>query len=144
MLWQQRQSKLSCPQENSNTHLSRRDRDFRSVKELFKLIPDLIDIIENTEDIPKLKEIYRQVSRYLNIQLLLRTQAILKLQEGANDARSSDVSRVKSAVADWLNERISSPHTKKFPRTSRQGRGIQNDITGRLLCSITLDWDDPM
>jgi len=66
----------------------------------------------------------------------------VKLQEGANDARSSDVSRIKSAVADWLNERILG--RKKFDRGSREGRGIQNDITGRLLCPISLDWDDPM
>ena len=62
--WQRRQSELSNPLGNYDTHLSRHDRDFKSVNELFKLTPDLIDIIEGTEDIPKLHEIYRQVSRY--------------------------------------------------------------------------------
>jgi hypothetical protein len=66
-----------------------------------------------------------------------------QLQEGANDARSTDVSRVKSAVGDWLNDRVSDP-TKRFDRLSREGRGIQNDMTGRLLCSLSLDWENPV
>ena len=67
-----------------------------------------------------------------------------QLQEGANDARSADVSRVKSAVGDWINERISNPTQPRLNRTSREGRGIQNDMTGKLLCSLSLDWDNPM
>ena len=73
---------------------------------------------------------------------MYRSRLVSQLQEGANDARSSDVSRVKSAVADWLNERISDPDQPRLDRTSREGRGIQNDVAGRLLCSISLDWND--
>jgi len=67
-----------------------------------------------------------------------------QLQEGANDARSAGVPRVKSAVADWINERISNPAQPRLDQTSREGRGIQIDVTGKLLCPLSLDWDDPM
>jgi hypothetical protein len=68
------------------------------------------------------------------------------LQVGANDARSDDTSRLKIAVAEWLNSRSSSPFTS-HARLSAKGkdeRGINNDITGRLLCPIDYDWDDPL
>jgi hypothetical protein len=66
------------------------------------------------------------------------------LQTGANDARSDDTSRLKIAVAEWINSR--SPSTTNAPsHLSAKGkdeRGINHDITGFLLCPIDYDWDD--
>jgi hypothetical protein len=63
-----------------------------------------------------------------------------QLQKGANEARADDIRRVKEEVALWLNETYN-PAVAFSPKT-RDGRGIQNDITGRLLCPIAFDWDD--
>ncbi len=70
-----------------------------------------------------------------------------KLQSGANDARSDDTSRLKVAIAEWLNARPGqSSESDVMPtRLSAKGkedRGISNDVTGRLLCPIDYDWED--
>lgn len=54
------------------------------------------------------------------------------------------MSRIKSSVADWLNGRKFDPATPPLERNTRDGRGIQHDVTGRLLCTISLDWNDLM
>jgi hypothetical protein len=63
-----------------------------------------------------------------------------QLQKGANDARSDDVRRIKEEVANWVNQ-ILSPTTPLSVK-QRDGRGLQNNITGRLLCPIGVSWDD--
>jgi hypothetical protein len=76
----------------------------------------------------------------------------IKLQSGANDARSDDTSRLKTAVAEWLNARThnsdESPEGTQMSMylSSKQKdeRGICNDVTGRLLCPIDYNWDDPV
>jgi len=65
-----------------------------------------------------------------------------ELQVGANAARSTDTSRIKSSVAEWLNAQTVGRPDPLLTLASRKERGIQNDTTGRLLCSISLDWDD--
>jgi len=71
----------------------------------------------------------------------------IELQSGANDARSDDTSRLKVAIADWLNCR--EPHNvagnfdTRLSAKRKEERGISNDVTGRLLCPIDYDWDDP-
>jgi len=72
-----------------------------------------------------------------------------KLQAGANNARSDDTARLKVAIAEWLNSRtppspreVTSYNTRLSTR-GKEERGISNDITGRLLCPIDYNWDDP-
>jgi hypothetical protein len=68
------------------------------------------------------------------------------LQSGANDARSDDTSRLKIAVAEWLNSRDpynASLGEARIPTKEKEGRGMGNDCTGRLLCPIEHDWDNP-
>ncbi|KAF9793110.1 hypothetical protein BJ322DRAFT_1016714 [Thelephora terrestris] len=102
-----------------------RDRNFKSFNELAKLVPGLLELIsEEGPTGPKARTVYRE------------------LQEGANSARSCDTHRIKCLVADWLNSQESNPPTPPLTRTKCDDRGIQNDTTGRLLCSISLDWDD--
>ncbi len=64
-----------------------------------------------------------------------------QLQTRANDGRTSDVSRIKAEVAIELNSAPTKPSTP-FDIRDRGGRGIQDDITGRLLSSVLFDWDD--
>jgi len=68
------------------------------------------------------------------------TRPKTKLQSGANDARSDDTSRLKVAVAEWLNSRM--PYQTWLSAKAKEERGTHNDVTGRLLCPIDFDWDD--
>jgi hypothetical protein len=68
------------------------------------------------------------------------TQYTPQLQKGANDARSDDVRRVKEEVASWINQTLSP--TAPLSTKQRDDRGLQNDVTGRLLCPIEYSWDD--
>ena len=45
------------------------------MNELFKLVPNLIDVINDTQDTPKLQALYRQVSEHLNNQFFPYAQA---------------------------------------------------------------------
>ena len=66
---------------------------------------------------------------------------------GANDAHSDDTSRLKVAVGHWVNASIQESSTNDTSNlldpTTQERRGINNDVTGRLLCPINYDWDDP-
>jgi hypothetical protein len=86
---------------------------------------------------------------------------IIKLQTGANDARSDDTGKLKVAIAEWLNACKSKKrhhnssgdgddsetddsncNTPILSPKGKEERGISNDITGRLICPIDYDWDD--
>lgn len=68
---------------------------------------------------------------------------IFQLIAGANSARSDDTSCVKPKVAEWLNMRLTGvPMDQHLALSRRDGRGLQHDMTGRLLCPIKYDWDD--
>ncbi|KAF9780716.1 hypothetical protein BJ322DRAFT_1011640, partial [Thelephora terrestris] len=102
----------------------RRNRDYQSYLELVKLIPSLKDRIADPHE----------GSRMLYYAQLL---------DGANNARSDDLSRVKSGIASLLNNRTNGPPNPPLDLDTRDGRGLQNDITGKLLCPVIYDWDDP-
>ena len=64
--------------------------------------------------------------------------------DGANNARSDDTARVKPIIASLLNNRANDPVRPPLDLYTRDGRGLQNDFTGRLLCPIKYDWEDPV
>ncbi|KJA12562.1 hypothetical protein HYPSUDRAFT_121825, partial [Hypholoma sublateritium FD-334 SS-4] len=63
------------------------------------------------------------------------------LQRGADSARSDDLNRIRACIADWLNAAPVRPQILLDPN-SRKNRGIQHDVTGRLLCPAEFDWSD--
>lgn len=65
------------------------------------------------------------------------------MQSGANDARADDTSRLKVAIAEWLNSRDSSEMRSRLSPKKKLDCGIRNDVTGHLLCPIDYAWDDP-
>ncbi|GLB40464.1 hypothetical protein LshimejAT787_0803350 [Lyophyllum shimeji] len=64
------------------------------------------------------------------------------LQSGAGDARSDDTLGIREEVANWLNTRTPTP-SPVLETDSRSNRGLQHDLTGRLLCPIEWNWDNP-
>ena len=81
--------------------------------------------------------------RYDHVSTLIHiffSECFPQLQKGANDACSDDVRRIKEEIANWINQ----THSPMTPLSLKQrdGRGLQSDVTGRLLCPIELPWDD--
>ncbi|KAF9783394.1 hypothetical protein BJ322DRAFT_1008007, partial [Thelephora terrestris] len=103
----------------------RRDRDYQSYLELAKLVPALKVRITNPH----------QEARMLYYARLL---------DCANNARSDDTARVKPNIANLLNNRANNPASPPLDLETRDTRGLQNDFTGRLICPIKYDWEDPV
>jgi len=134
-----------------------RRRCHTAVQILYKLIPGIEDSVNAAED----PALLAPVSTYIT-DLSLATDILIKLQTGANDARSDDTGKLKVVIAEWLNSR----NLQKIHNSGRDGnesesdddsnlnapilsskgkdeRGISNNTTGRLICPIDYDWDDP-
>lgn len=65
-----------------------------------------------------------------------------KIQNGINGAQSDDLKGLKGAVVDWL----APPDQYLNPMimcNDKRARGFNHEATGRLLCPVDLNWDDP-
>ena len=134
-----------------------RRRCHTAVQILYKLIPGIEDSVNAAED----PALLAPVSTYIT-DLSLATDILIKLQTGANDARSDDTGKLKVVIAEWLNSR----NLQKIHNSGRDGnesesdddsnlnalilslkgkdeRGISNNTTGCLICPIDYDWDNP-
>ena len=78
-------------------------------------------------------------SKHLNSYLLL-TQ--LQLNKGADGAHGDDAASLKLVVVGWLMA-SSPPPEPALELHDKTGRGFYNDATGRLLCPVDFDWDNP-
>ncbi|KAK7015136.1 hypothetical protein VNI00_019202 [Paramarasmius palmivorus] len=72
------------------------------------------------------------------------------LELKADGARGDDIGKLKPEIANWLNDEtiaaaadgLVDPKLLVSPM-DKACRGFQHPVTGRLLCSIIYDWDDP-
>lgn len=119
----------------------RHDCDYQSYLELVKLLPSLKDKIADPHEGSRILH-YSWVSRLLDLPWDLAHCCLLQLLDGANNARSDDTARVKPIIASLLNNRMNGPAIPPLDLDTRDGCGLQNDFTGRLLCPIKYDWDD--
>ncbi|KAF9529567.1 hypothetical protein CPB83DRAFT_893380 [Crepidotus variabilis] len=99
-----------------------RDRCFASYILLLRTVPRVKDLIEDSEQEDEL------------------TDLLDKLQHGANEARRDDLRRILGELPQWLNEDFTPE--RAFSLKNRRDRGLQNAVTGRLLCPISYNWDD--
>lgn len=120
------------------------------------LIPGLQEKVDASDDLTLLLS---PVSTNYVVDPPLVVDHLIKLQTGASDARSDDTGKLKLAIAEWLNKRKSkkgpdgdgndsetdgnNSHAPSLSLRGKEERGISNDITGRLICPIEYDWDDP-
>ncbi|KAJ3514959.1 hypothetical protein NMY22_g14577 [Coprinellus aureogranulatus] len=102
-------------------------RDNKRASESLRLVPSVITNFKRVinGDSEVVNEMYSATSR------------------GYSNAQSDDISKLKTAVGNWLNE-WSDPSISHIPlkTTSREGRGLQHDLCGKLLCPIDINWND--
>jgi len=98
------------------------ERSHTAVRELNRLIPNFQKKIDEGSP-EELNEFYAE------------------LQRGANGARSDDLNRIRSCIADWLNKADPAP-SPLLEHSCRKNRGLAHDVTGRLLCPAEFDWDN--
>jgi hypothetical protein len=138
-----RPSSLMSRKSSSLTGTSRRkNRNYQSYLQLIKLIPSLKP--QATKNVQESNILYyAKVSRHLHPSTHPYSNP-LQLIEGANNARSDDVSQVKTSIANLLNSQSENPITPPLNLSTRDGRELQNNFVGRLLCPIKYNWGDPV
>ncbi|KAH6911947.1 hypothetical protein BKA70DRAFT_1370418 [Coprinopsis sp. MPI-PUGE-AT-0042] len=65
------------------------------------------------------------------------------IQKGSSSARADDTKGLKGVILDWITppgEALKPP----LLRNVKTDQGFFHDVTGRLLCPIELDWQDPI
>ncbi|KAF8873130.1 hypothetical protein BD779DRAFT_1679382 [Infundibulicybe gibba] len=102
-----------------------RNHTFTSYNLLLRLVPQLKNVIQDPN--------MATLTQFL-------TDVLVKLQDGANGARSDDIRRIKEEVGNWINQGYA-PQVLLDPKT-RYNRGLQHDICGKLLTPIEFNWDN--
>lgn len=118
---------------NHRTH-----RQYRSYLALCRLIPEFRSKnIELHGD--EILNYYHQAgnSTYYVMSLFIHSQ----LNTAANNARGDDVHRLKEIIIDWIRGMESLQPL--LSKQDRSGRWLHHNVTARLLCPITYNWDDP-
>ncbi|KAG1857481.1 hypothetical protein F4604DRAFT_1589874, partial [Suillus subluteus] len=101
------------------------DRKYRSYKKLVAWCPSIRKLIHSVVENAELSHIYS------------------KLNKGADGARADDTTRLKVTVASWLMQQTPPP-SPVIHGQNKLGRGFNNDATGRLICPVDYDWNDPV
>lgn len=65
-----------------------------------------------------------------------------QLQQGASAAVGDDNTAVRAAIIAFIPKPTSVDDC--LDPESRQNRGLQGAVTGRLLCPVDYDWDNPV
>ncbi|KAI0647704.1 hypothetical protein C8Q79DRAFT_1008119 [Trametes meyenii] len=122
---------LRDPEEDPTGFSTLDNRRYDAFQALVQLVPTFASIIDNDEASPE------AIQKWLN-----DFAGSLKL--GASGAKSDDTGSLRGAVIDWLKAgNKSQPNlTSTLEREKKIGRGFRNDITGKLLCPVMLDWND--
>ena len=115
-----------------------RNRTWRSYQALLKFVPEFRQKTLTRSEVSR-RLYYRHVGLALSLVL---ANLSLQLTTGANAAKSDDINRVKSKVAEWINARPGIAESQRLILSKKIGRGLQNDVTGGLLCPVKYDWDD--
>lgn len=57
----------------------------------------------------------------------------MQIKQGMQNARSTDTKGIVDNIPKWV---VGAPEPKQL-------RGFNNDATGKLLCPVDLDWENP-
>ncbi|KAG1788932.1 uncharacterized protein HD556DRAFT_1244498, partial [Suillus plorans] len=111
--------------DDTSLNDSEDDRRYRSYKKLATWCPTVRKLVHSEVENRELSYIYS------------------KLNKGADGARGDDTTRLKVVVASWLMQQTPHP-TPIIHGQNKLGRGFNNDATGRLICPVDYDWNDPV
>ena len=89
----------------------------------------------------ELERIFKDVSKISPLQDIVPTTNVLQLRKGGDGARGDDASSLKKEVMIWLGD-LYGPIQPPISPSLKYDRGLDHDITGRLLCPVEYDWDD--
>ncbi|KAG2055976.1 hypothetical protein BDR06DRAFT_970436 [Suillus hirtellus] len=64
-----------------------------------------------------------------------------KLNKGANGARADDMTQLKVTIASWLMQ-LTPSSSPVIHRQDKLGCGLNNDVTGWLICLVDYNWND--
>ncbi|TFY69040.1 hypothetical protein EVJ58_g622 [Rhodofomes roseus] len=87
----------------------------------------------------------RQFPKLLDELLDGNVQGIVQ-QTGAAEARANDTRSIKEKIMIWLAPEIARSDvtvTSAMDTSDKTKRGFYHPVTGRLLCPVQLDWNDP-
>lgn len=66
-----------------------------------------------------------------------------QLRKGCGGARGDDAANLKSVVVSWVGTLFDPSHAHPaLSPTNKTCRGLEHDITGKLLCPIDYNWED--
>jgi len=120
--------------------LFRRRRLFTGYTILLNTVPKIRKLLEDPDNEEDLKDFMRKVRSQCS---LYPSQPFInkfgQLQKSSEEGRRDDLRRIHEKLPTWLNQIFSPPVAFSDKKNER---GLSNDITGRLLCPITHDWED--
>lgn len=95
-------------------------------------------------DVSQLAMYFRDVSYLFGVPAPTLSKTTPQLHKGSGCARGDDAANLKPAVVSWLGPLFDPKYTHPpLPPTSKSARGFEHHITGKLLCPIDYDWEDP-
>ncbi|KAF8501968.1 hypothetical protein JB92DRAFT_2833638 [Gautieria morchelliformis] len=91
----------------------------------------------------ELKELYKEVFHFCPRTVCHRAYFVTQLKAGQGSARQADTNGLKTNIIDMMfHPDNAAQGLSGLDRKVKITRGFHNDATGRLLCPVTLDWDD--
>ncbi|KAI0349323.1 hypothetical protein OH77DRAFT_1465554 [Trametes cingulata] len=119
---------LRDPEENPQAYSALENRHYASFQALVKLVPAFALKVDSDDGSPE--ELQRWMDEFAAC-----------LQIGVSGAKSDDTRSLRGAVIDWL--KLDFPaDTVDLNSDTKVSRGFRNEVTGRLLCPVMLDWKD--
>ena len=120
---------------NSCTSQDHLYRSFQELIDFFPWIKPRLTDCEPSELERILKEVKQTTSNFMSVS------NVLQLQKGGDVARGDDASKLKKEVVNWLTK-LFGPVNPPISPSMKSDRGLENDVTGCLLCPIEYDWNN--
>ena len=75
--------------------------------------------------------------------LCLSSVFLNQVSKGSDMARGDDAGSLKTVVVEWVDKAFGVSAPLLRPKY-KEGRGVENDYCGKLLCPAEFDWDNVM
>ncbi|KAF7968770.1 hypothetical protein HWV62_29340 [Athelia sp. TMB] len=99
-------------------------REHRVFEQLLKMVPDLYERWDQSDEAGE--------------------HLCDMLQKGIANARSEDTKGLKTAVISWIRMQLPGGNMEGLEAHLKTNRGFNHPLTGKLLCPVNMDWNDPL